>query len=281
MPPFLQRLFRPLAIPGILRIVAGFEALVYFLLWMRGPEGAARFQDQLGLDIGAVLGGEFWRLLSFLALPAADPFSSWGLVMLLFIVIFAFFINDLIEGHWGVEGLNAYFWLCVVANILSAVLIFLFFGPTAQAAVAAGLTHQGWLSMAMLLAAGCLEPKQEIRLFAIIPVPLGVIAAISGGLTLLGLIRMPVLLPFALVAFAPFLGWVLPRVFRHAVNAAEVRERRGRFEQGKLSVDETFHRCANCGITDQDDPELEFRVTDNDEEWCLPCLDEKKRNADG
>jgi hypothetical protein len=40
----------------------------------------------------------------------------------------------------------------------------------------------------------------------------------------------------------------------------------------KRPEDEALHRCANCGATELTNPNLEFRVSRDGEEYCLAHL---------
>ena len=68
-----------------------------------------------------------------------------------------------------------------------------------------------------------------------------------------------------LVAFVSFL-WLAQRRAEHRRNS--------------LPEDESFHRCHACNKTEADDRHLEFRVAEDDEEYCLPCLAAKKADSD-
>jgi len=40
-----------------------------------------------------------------------------------------------------------------------------------------------------------------------------------------------------------------------------------------------LHRCAICGATEVSDPNLEFRVARNGEEYCVPHLSQAKAST--
>ena len=70
--------------------------------------------------------------------------------------------------------------------------------------------------------------------------------------------------PFLLV-FAP--GFIASRKLA-AANAV----RREKFQAGLPDADEAFHRCSVCGATELSNPEKEFRVSSDGEEYCLEHL---------
>jgi hypothetical protein len=54
-------------------------------------------------------------------------------------------------------------------------------------------------------------------------------------------------------------------------NAAEISERRRRFQAAKLSEGEALNTCTVCGRTDVQHPQLGFRVNAAGEDVCDDC----------
>ena len=75
----LERRFGFLGIPGLIRIVIGFTALVYVLVYLnRG------FESFLTLDPALILRGQVWRLVTYIFIP--QTFSPlWVLLALWFL----------------------------------------------------------------------------------------------------------------------------------------------------------------------------------------------------
>ena len=72
---------------------------------------------------------------------------------------------------------------------------------------------------------------------------------------------------------ANYLIFFGPAIIHDARHRREVTTRRRRFEmQTREAEAEALHRCAICGATEVTDPNLEFRVARNGEEYCLPHL---------
>ncbi len=264
MPDWIQRLVKPIALPGILRLVAGFQALVFLLMWVMGPAQAAEWIQALSLDARAVLGGELWRLVSFIAIPPVDPFGTLGFLWMLFAVIILFLINDIIEGHWGSDGLNALFYFGLVAALAAAF---------AGALLAPGAVPMlaffvpSLFSAGFLFAAGALEPRYQIMLFLVIPVPLGLIAVLVGVILLIQVAQAPVLWLVLLISQAPVAAW-LP-----GLAGGRVMRRRRPSRSAPADDGEAFHQCAQCGATEVSHPECEFRVNQDGDEICSECLD--------
>ncbi|PYI58273.1 MAG: hypothetical protein DMC59_08895, partial [Verrucomicrobia bacterium] len=60
----LERRFGFLGIPGLIRIVIGFTALVYFLMYLNHG-----FESFLDLDPVRIHHGEIWRLVTYIFIP--------------------------------------------------------------------------------------------------------------------------------------------------------------------------------------------------------------------
>ena len=95
----LERRFGFLGIPGLIRIVIGFTALVYVLVFLnRG------FESFLTLDPALILRGQVWRLVTYIFLP--QTFSPlWVLLALWFL----WFIGEGLERAWGAVPADALF----------------------------------------------------------------------------------------------------------------------------------------------------------------------------
>lgn len=269
MPDWIKRIVRPITMHGLLRYAAGFQALVFVLLMVMGPERAQGYLSALSLDVGAILRGEVWRVVSFIALPPANPFTNFGLMWMFFAVIILFLLNDVIESHWGADGLTAFFVLGVffalLAGLLGALLL-----PGAGGALA--FIIPSLFGSSFLFTAACLEPRLTLRIFFFLPVPLALVAGLVAVTHIVNFLPAPLVLFVFLVSQAHFLMWALPRVFHAATDARDLRERRARFEAKSGAVGESFHLCEKCGATEASHPERDFRVAADGREICTDCL---------
>jgi len=73
-------------------------------------------------------------------------------------------------------------------------------------------------------------------------------------------------------AFANYFIFFGPEIIHQATHRHEVSTRRRRFEEHSRSGDEALHRCAVCGATELTDPNLDFRVARDGEEYCIAHL---------
>lgn len=145
---FLSRRFRNLAIPNLAAFFVGLQ-IIGFLFVSTDP---AWFQ-RLALIPSAVLQGEVWRIVSFLAVPLTT-----SIIGLLFTLMFGYFILNLIESEWGEVKTTLYVFISV---ILTALFSLVFDYPVLNAA---GLVST------LFLAAATLFPENTIQIYFVLPV---------------------------------------------------------------------------------------------------------------
>ena len=261
----LERKFGWIAIPGIVRILAGFQLLSYLLIMLVNQEIATH----LMLDPHLILGGEVWRLVSWIVLPpASNP------LILLIVLWFMVFLGDKLESMWGSFHVTLYILGGIAGFVAGSFLAY--FSPLGYIGFAnfylrAGANGYLWVTM-MLFAVAVLDPGLQISLYGVIPVKLAWVAIFRGGLlaiTFVQLLRIhPVLGLSLLLAISNFLIVFGPSSVRQMRQRGEVAARRRKFEAAKLPETESLHCCTTCGKTEHSDAELEFRVAADGEEYC-------------
>jgi hypothetical protein len=116
-------------------------------------------------------------------------------------------------------------------------------------------------------------PEEMIYVFFILPVRIKWLAWIYAGFLILGFFTGSSSYRVGLVAaFANYLIFFGPEIIHQARHRREVSERRRRFEVQSKPETESLHKCAVCGRTELTDPDLEFRVAKNGEEYCMAHL---------
>ena len=252
----LERRFGWLAIPGLIRIVVALTALVYLLTFVNPG-----FLAILALDPAAILRGEVWRLVTYIFIPRAlgQAGSLMQPLWLLIALWFLLFIGERLEYAWGAFRLTLYFLIGMVGTTIAAFFFGAHFSNTMLAA-------------SLFFAFASFYPDEVIYLFFVLPVKVKWLAWISAALLLYGFLSNPISYRMALVAaFANYLIFFGPDLVRAARNRQQVATRRRRFEE-KAHHEETLHRCATCGATELTDPNLDFRVARDGEEYCLAHL---------
>ncbi len=253
----LERRLGWIAIPGLIRIVVALTALVYLLTFIN-PE----FVTVLTLNPGRILHGEVWRLVTYIFIPQAmgQPGSMLGPFWLLIALWFLLFIGDRLEAAWGAFALTLYFLVGMIGTTVAA---FLFGAQFSNAMLASSL----------FFAFAHFYPDEIIYVLFVLPVKVKWLAWISAGLLLFGFVTSPMSYRMALlVTFANYLIFFGPGIVRDVRNRQKNTGRRERFEGAARPEDEALHHCATCGATEQTNPQLEFRVSRDGEEYCVPHL---------
>ncbi len=250
--PIINRLERRLgrfAIPHAIRIMAGFQGLMWLLL-MINPH----LYEALRLSAPAILQGEVWRLVTFLFIPMG------GGILTIIAVLFLWFIGEGLEQAWGAFKVNLYLLTVVVAMFWAN---YLFDAPGVGLFVKSGL----------IMAFAGLFPNHTIMLMLVIPIKMKWVGWIAALTCLLYFWGGPAALRMTVVAsLLPFAVFVLPAMVRSVASEAKASARRREFQLQTALENDTFHRCVECSITEREDEHMEFRVAANGDEYCLNCL---------
>lgn len=250
----LERRFGRLALPRILRWIAGFQVLTWALSLL-SPD----FRDLIEFKQSAILSGEVWRLVTWVVYPTSD--------FVLFVIIaamFMFFINDSLEAEWDSFRLNVYVFASVL--ILSATGMLPFLGDI-------GFLLSTLFYSNVFLAFASLFPNQVIHLFGLIPIKAKWLgwanAAILAAMVLTSMAPL-IMAGIALIGLLPYLVTFVPGFADSYRRESTAKVRRQKFDRDTV-ISTTFHECATCGATEKTHPEREFRVAADGEEYCDSC----------
>ena len=99
----LERRFGWIAIPGVVKVIVAFQALIWVLNMFRDND--LIFHLLLYLDKDLILSGQVWRLFSFILIP---PVEADAFIFMLFAVFFTIFMGNMLEQIWGSFRLTLY-----------------------------------------------------------------------------------------------------------------------------------------------------------------------------
>jgi len=246
----LERRFGFLGIPGLIRIIVAFSALV-FLLVRLNPD----FISALDLNPERLRHGEIWRLVTYIFIP-----QTFSFLWIIFVLWFLWFIGDGLEHAWGPFRLTLYFLVGMIGTTAAA----LFFGSNFSNTM---------LIASLFYAFARFYPDQVIYVLFILPVKIKWVAWVSAAFLLLGFFVNSNSYRVATVAaLSNYLIFFGPEIVYEARHRHEVSTRRRRFESHARSETEPLHQCAVCGATELSDPNLDFRVARDGEEYCVAHL---------
>lgn len=231
------------------------------------------YYTYLCLDARAILHGEIWRIFTFIIQP-----PSMGLIWMLVALSLYYFIGKQLEMTWGAFRFNLYFFSGVLFHVIAAILVYLLTGMVLPLGT-------GYLNMSLFMVFAALYPNLQFMLYFIIPVKAKWLAVLDGIYFLYAVVQA--FLPAygggmfglyykanalaAVVSMLNFLIFFLGS--RHAKpytpgQMKRKREFKKNIQQASRPVnyykDGARHRCAVCGKTELDNPNLEFR-------YCSKC----------
>ncbi len=249
-----EKRYHNFGIPGLLRIVAVLQVLVYALILF--DEQAVQ---ALSLNMELVKAGQVWRLFSFALLP-----SSINIVYMFFTVMVLLWVGEALEGAWGSFRVTLYYFGTVGMMVVASR-----FGPIQ-------FVSSELLYLLIFLAFATTFPTTVINLYGILPVPakwLGWLDLARIGYLLYARSELRVSIFLSMI---PFLVLAVPVWISHTRLRIRVGYRRAEYASASLPASEHFHKCEVCGRTDASNPELEFRVMPDDTEVCTDHLPGQK-----
>ncbi|HZC34574.1 MAG TPA: hypothetical protein VE242_03115 [Chthoniobacterales bacterium] len=259
-----------LAIHRLIPTIALLNAFVY-LLNLFQPE----YVYYLTLEPTRILHGEVWRIFSYIFIP--QIFLSHGspgmqpLFFLLYIWMMIWIGNSL-EQAWGAFRLTVYYLLGMLGVTLVAFLL--------NWGQSEGNIAPFYINTSLFFAFASVYPNVQVYVLLIFPVRVKWLALIS---------LLPLLFVFfigdwldkiAIVfSFLNYAVFFFPAAIAGARQHRKAQGRRMRFNADSVRADEPLHQCAVCKRTERDNPDLEFRVSSNGEEYCLEHLPKAAERA--
>ncbi len=205
--------------------------------------------------------GQIWRLVTFLFVPSStNPFY------LLLGCYFYFWIGQTLEREWG-TGRFTLFYLC--GAVLTALYGVLFF-----------YGNMYYVNLSIFLIIATYYGEMQVLLFFVVPIKMKWMALVDVVLVLveavpnlragaweLGLAFLPALINYFIFTW-PVWSYKLgiakrqadPKVINFKRAQRQARQRSDAANTGRGYT----RKCAVCGITDADDPNMEFR-------YCSKC----------
>ena len=206
-----------------------------------------------------ILKGEVWRLVSFIFVP--QSLSFWELLFF----YFYYWIGNVLEKEWGTPRFNIFL---ISGVLLTAVYGFIIYFITKQSI--AVTTYFIYLSMFFSFAT--LFPDVQVLFMFIIPIKVKWLAYLDAAFFLLSMLTQS--FPFNLLPLVAVLNYL---VFFGDDLFSSLRSNKARYnkttvnfnrEKQKIKYEQKnasyTKKCAVCGRTDTEYPDLEFR-------YCSRC----------
>ena len=260
----LERKFGKYAVPNLMYyIILMYGAGIVIDLVMPGL-----YYQYLCLDAAAILRGQVWRLVTFLICP-----PSSGIFFNLIAMFLYYSLGTTLERVWGTFRFNLYFFSGILFHIIAAFVIYFLMG------VSVPLTPF-YLNNSLFLAFAATFPQMQFYLYGLLPIRAYWLGIFIGAEFLYeflfgGLIAR-ICIGLALLNFVIF--FMMTRNYSK-ISPREIKRKQKFKSDMKTAQAEkirlTHHKCAVCGRTEKDDPNLEFRYCSKCEgnlEYCMDHL---------
>jgi hypothetical protein len=262
----LERRYQRFAVPGLLRILAVLQAVVYIMLLFRPV-----LFEYLTFDTERFLGGELWRIFTFIWLP-----TSQSIIWAIFSIYMLVWIGDGLEQAWGAFRLTLYVgstWLMLVlAGWLDSPSIYLQGMVMENGRLIIRMVPAAFLFLSIFLAFCTLFPNFTLNLYGILPVKAKWLGWLDAAVYAYMFYKNPDFRIAIGLSLVPYAMLALPMAISNWKQQNRVQARRAKFAENSLPADEALYRCHVCGKTDQTNPELEFRVGPDEVEYCMEHL---------
>ena len=211
----------------------------------------------------AILHGEVWRLATFVFVPTTtNPFY---LLLGCYVI---YWTGQMLEREWGTSKFTLFYLCGVLWSILGGMIL--------------GLADIYYIHLSFFLVIATMYSEMQVLFMFVLPIKMKWLALLDVALILLqGLESGPYVVLLALPSFInyfiftwPFwsmkLGFVRRRADPQVINFKRAQK------QAQKKAQETggyLHKCAVCGITDQDNPNMEFRYCSKCDGYYCYCAD--------
>lgn len=247
------------ALPNLMMYVVFGNLLVYLMDRFSG----GTFSAMLYFSRSAILSGEIWRLVTFIFVP-----ESYDLLSLALSLYFYYFIGGALEREWGSQRFTVFYAIGVLMNLLTGFLT--------------GYASMYYVNLSLFFAFATLYPDLQFLLFFFLPVKAKWLAWIDGAWFLLSILQYLFYGPrlYALIPLVAILNYILFFWQEFAYRYRRVRHRASpqtiHFKKAQQAARQNkgyLHKCAVCGRTDTDFPDLEFRYCSKCSGYYCYCMD--------
>ncbi len=249
----------------MLYVIIG-NVLVYIISMM---DTTGTFMYYLYFNSSLILKGQIWRLITFVFIP-----TNSGLLWFAISLYFYYFIGSTLEKYWGTAKFTIFYLCGVLCTMIYAFVVGLF--TPGYLAI-----NAYYLNLSMFFAFAMLFPETRVLLFFFIPVKMKWLAIADAVLFVIGIVTgtFPVnLLP--IIAIANFLLFFagdfidMFRTTRLGNSKQAVNFRKASQKAQRETADAPYrHKCAVCGRTDTEYPDLEFRYCSKCAGYHCFCID--------
>lgn len=264
----LERKYRRFGVHNLTGIIIGCYIVGYIL-----ENTNSALLPYFCLSPGLIMKGQVWRLVTWIFSAPSSSNFLWFAVAILF---FYYPIGNTLERTWGSFRYTLYIFLGMLFTVVGAFLVYFITGGL----IGSGVYYLDgrvfttyYISLSVFLAFAMTYPDMQVLLMFVIPIKMKWMAYVYGAIVIydaINYIRQGVwfmVIPI-LTSFLNFVVFFLSSGKMHRYNPKEM-QRKAQFQkamsQGQAKAQSiSKHKCAICGRTEKDHPDLEFR-------FCSRC----------
>jgi hypothetical protein len=249
----LEQTLGPYALPHLTIAIIAVQVLVFVVIQIQPNPQKEDALKRLLLVPDLVLQGEWWRMLTFVAVPSVSGESLLGPIWAFFAWYIFYLMGTSLERYWGTLRYNLYLLVGYIATVAAS-----FVSPHDYA------TNFYFLE-SVFLAFAFLFPEFEFLIFFILPVKVKWLALLQwiiyGYLLLTGdwMIRVLVV-----AAISNFLLFFWRDILERLSHGRRRMSQQAKHYAAARTQPAYRHRCTVCGVTDKSNPEEDFR-------YCSKC----------
>ena len=252
----MERRFGRYAIRNLtMYLLAGYA--IGYLLSFTMPQLLTYFT----LEPALILKGQVWRLLSWVIIPPND-----NIIFVIFMMLLYYSLGNTLESYWGAFRYNVYIFSGILFTVIGAFIVNGLIG---------GITGFGslystyYINMSIFLACASIMPDYQLLLYGIIPIKMKWLAVLDVVLLAVDAVQGGLII--RIVIIASLLNFIIFFFCNRNLRGHSPKQaaRRKKFQKQISRPQNQYaggakHRCAVCGRTELDDPNLEFR-------FCSKC----------
>ena len=230
---------------------------VGYLLSFLSPQLLSYFT----LEPGLILQGQIWRLISWVIIP-----PNFSLIFVIFMMLLYYSLGTSLETIWGSFRYNVYIFSGIIFTIIGAFIVYVITGGMVGFG---GIFSTYYINMSIFFECAAIMPDLQLYLYGIIPVKMKWLAILDAVLILWDFVAGGIVTRISIVA--SLLNFLIFFLLNRNMQRYRPKQviRKHKFQKEVTRPTVTYaggakHKCAVCGRTELDDPNLEFR-------YCSKC----------
>ena len=231
--------------------------------------------SMLSLNVTKILQGQVWRLITWIVYPPSTSSPLWFVIAILF---FYYPISASLEHTWGKFKFTLYILSGMIFTVIAAFILHFVMGGVLDG-LGGIIFSTYYISFSIFLAYSLTYPDMTVLLMFVIPIKMKWMSIVYAAIVIYDVARyfMNGAWFMALPIIASLLNFVIFFLGTRDFNRYNPKEihRKNEFKRAVNGGSKTVpfpgnsnavtkHKCAVCGRTEKDDPNLEFR-------FCSKC----------